>query len=117
MALTPRQRRGIAAILSCPTAKAAAEKARVNPKTFTRWLEQPEFVAELKAAQVDIIDRAAGRLVHGLDIALNTLLYLMVKGQSESVRKSAASEWLSACLKLRELIDIERRLSDLEERL
>ena len=117
MTLTPRQRRGIAALLSCPTAKAAADEARVNPKTLTRWLAQPEFITELKTAQAGIIDRASGRLIQGLELALDTLADLMQSAESESVRRSAAAEWLNQCLTLREQTDIDRRLTELEKKL
>ena len=117
MTLTPRQRRGITAMLSCPTVKAAAEQAKVNRKTLTRWLAQPEFIAELKAAQAGIIDRASGRLIQGLELALDTLADLMQSAESESVRRSAAAEWLGQCLTLREQTDIDRRLTELEKRL
>ena len=117
MTLTPRQRRGITAMLSCPTIKAAADEARVNPKTLTRWLAQPEFIAELKAAQAGIIDRASGRLIQGLELALDTLADLMQSAESESVKRSAASEWLSLCFAFREQTDIDRRLTELEKKL
>lgn len=59
--LTPKQRRGLAAILTYPTMAEAALQARVGEKTLYRWLQLPQFAAELKAQQAGIIDKAAGR--------------------------------------------------------
>ena len=112
--LTPKQRRGLAAILASPTLAAAAAQAHVNPKTLTRWLVQPAFIAALKAAQAGVIDRASGRLVQGLAQALDTLSDLMTTAESESVRRSAASEWLANCMTILERTDLEARLDALE---
>jgi hypothetical protein len=67
--LTPKQKKGLAALLASPTLAAAAEQAGVNVKTLTRWLALPAFVSELHKAQASVIDAAAGRLVQGLDLA------------------------------------------------
>ena len=112
--LTPRQRRGVAAILDCPTITTAAIRAGVAEKTIDRWLKLPAFVAELKARQAAVIDRASGRLVQGLAQALDTLSDLMTTAESESVRRSAASEWLANCMTIREQTDLEKRLEALE---
>jgi hypothetical protein len=113
--LTPKQHRAIVALLTTPALSAAAEKAGVCSKTLTRWMGEPAFLAELKDKQSEVIDQASVRLVGGLEIALNTLVRLMLSAESESVRRAAASEWLDKCLTLREQTDIERRLAILEK--
>jgi uncharacterized membrane protein len=113
--LTPKQKKGLAAMLTSPTLAAAAARANVNPKTLARWLAIPTFAAELKAQQALVIDAAAGRLVQGMAQALDTLADLMTTGESESVRKAAASEWLNLCMTIREQTDLERRLTNLEK--
>jgi len=115
--LSAKQRRGVAALLTCPTMAAAALQARVAEKTLYRWMALPVFAAELKKAQTGIIDTAAGRLVQGLTQALDTLSELMATAESEGVRRAAASEWLSQCLAIREQTEIEKRLTALEKRL
>lgn len=113
-ALTSKQKKGLAALLICPTLTAAAEQAGVDPRTLTRWLTQPLFISELKAAQTGVIDQATSRLLHGLTLALDTLVNLMTWGKSESVKRAAASEWLSSALVLHERSDFVRRLDNLE---
>ena len=111
--LTPKQRRGLAAILASPTLAAAAAQAHVNPKTLTRWLVQPAFITALKAAQAAVIDRAAGRLVQELDRSIDTLAELR-SGGGEGVRLRAATELIDKCFAVRENSDLERRLAELE---
>jgi len=115
--LTPKQRRGVSAILESSTIGEAAELSKVNYRTVTRWLSLPAFTQELRAQQAAIIDRAAGRFVQGLDLALDTLEELMRSATSEGVRRMAASEWINQCMNIREATDIEKRLSILEKRL
>ena len=59
--LTPKQKKGLAAMLTQPTLTAAAQAAGTSEKTLYRWLALPAFAAELKARQAGIIDAAAGR--------------------------------------------------------
>lgn len=60
--VTPKQARGIMALLTEPTITAAASKAGVAPKTIYKWLREPKFKAELSEAQAREIDAAARRL-------------------------------------------------------
>jgi len=113
--LTPKQKKGLAAMLTQPTLTAAAQAAGTSEKTLYRWLALPAFAAELKARQAGIIDAAAGRLVQGLAQALDTLSELMTTAESESVRRAAASEWLANCLTIRQETELEKRLTELEK--
>jgi len=59
--------------LPCPTLAAATTQARKNPKLLSSWLGQPVIITEFKTAQ------AVGRLVQGLDLALDTPVDLMIQ--------------------------------------
>lgn len=113
--LTPRQRRGVAALLTAKTVTAAADQAGVSERTINRWIKQPGFIRELRQAQAAIIDQLAGRLVAGTGQALDTLADLMQSAESESVRRQAAGQWLELCLTIREQTDLERRITELEK--
>lgn len=112
--LTPKQRRGVAAMLASPTITAAALQVGVTEKTLDRWLTKPAFIAELKAAQAGVIDRAGSRLIKGLDLALDVLVDVMARGNANE-RRQAAVSWLNNCFTIREQTDLERRLSALEK--
>jgi hypothetical protein len=113
--LTPKQKKGLAAILTQPTLTAAAQAAGVAGKTMDRWLKQPAFMAELKTKQAAVIDRASGRLIQELGKAIDTLANLAENAESESVRRQAAGELIDKCFAIRERTELEARLSELEK--
>jgi hypothetical protein len=114
-ALSSKQRKAIAALLSERTIEAAAQVAGINARTIYRWMDSSDFRQALLEIEIDAIDAAARRLIGGKDAALDTLAELMLNADSESVRKQAACDWLDYLLKLRELRSIEKRLIALEE--
>lgn len=115
--VTPKQARGIAALLTEPTITAAAARAGVAPKTIYKWLRQPVFTEELRRVQNQEIDQAAARLAGGLSEALDELYSLMTGAKSEAVRRQAVTEWFDRTHQFIELRDLEQRLAALEARL
>ena len=63
------------------------------------------------------MDAASRRLLAGQSQALDTLGDLMQGATSEQVRRQAARDWLDMWLKVRELRDLENRITELEARL
>jgi hypothetical protein len=114
--LTTRQRRGIAALLTEPDVKAAAQAAGVGYRTLMRWLaELPEFRAALTQAEGETIDAAGRRLLAGQDSALNVLAEIMDNHDNRpGDRRQAAAAWLDFALRWRELRNVEQRLTELE---
>ena len=115
--LTTRQRAAIAALLAAPSVLAAAHNAGVGARTLYRWLEDPTFRKALQEAEDLAIDAASRRLLSGQSQALDTLGELMTSATSEQVRRQAARDWLDLWLKVRELRDMEKRITELEDRL
>ena len=52
--LTPQQVRGINALLTQPSIKAAADEIGVHPRTISRWLREPAFHAQYVAEMADL---------------------------------------------------------------
>lgn len=73
MKITPKQTRGIVALLSSSTIEEAAEKTGVRSKTIYTWLRQPEFTAALNEAQAREIEAAGRRLAGMQSAALDAL--------------------------------------------
>ena len=113
--VTPKQARGIAALLTEPTITGAAKAAGVAPKTIYKWLKLPHFRDALQDAQGREINAAAARLAGGLGVALEELERLVTGADSESVKHSAINSWLNHALRLREFSDLEERVRALEE--
>jgi len=112
--LSRNQKRALAALLTEPNITRAAERIGITPKTIHRYLELPEFREELSAAQGAILSEAHHSLLAGITEALDTLRDLHKSAESESVRRAAASDWISHALRLAEFVDIESRLQALE---
>ncbi len=115
--LTPRQRRALEALLVCPDVKAAAQAAGVGYRTLRGWLKQPAFQQALQEAEQDALAALQRRLV-ALGLQAGAVLEeAMQPLEKTPYRLRAADLVLGNLLRLRELLGLEQRLSDLEARL
>lgn len=111
--LTTRQQKAIAALLSARNVAEAAQLAGVGERTLHTWLTQPEFRAAVRHAEGDMLDGAARRLLNLQDSAIDTLTEILTSGRA-SDRRLAAQAVLDYLLKLRELRNLDDRLTALE---
>ena len=118
-ALTIKQRRAIAGLLSCPTVGDAAKHAGVGDRTVFRWLsDDANFQTELRRQQDRAIDAAVSRLSGQARSAANTLISIHEdEGTAPAVRVQAATQILNAVLKLKEHRDLAERIEELERKL
>ena len=116
--LRPKQRRAILAMLSPEhrTIADAAGAAGVGERTLVRWLsEDVTFRAELRAAELAVLDACGRRLLSTLDTALDCLIEIVKDPDAPvSVRARAAADLLDRCLTWRQAVDLEARLIVLE---
>lgn len=111
--LTQQQQRAIGALLTSPTLTAAAKSTGVARKTLYRWMEDPAFRAALDAAESEVLDGVSRRLLALAEKAADKLDALL-DSANDNVRLRAASVTLDILMRLRELRDVERRLTELE---
>ena len=113
-ALTPRQRRAIAALLSAKSDREAAKLAGVGYRTLNRWMTQPDFKAALNRASNEQM-AAAGRLL--LVNAMDTVKKLAeLRDQAPPViQRLAAHDLYDFALRWNEQQNFEARLLALEE--
>lgn len=104
--------------LACgATVEAAARSAGVSESTVYRRLRQAAFRQRLQEVRADMVQRTSAMLTaSGLE-AVKTLLALQQASTPASVRLGAARAILEIGLKVREVADLERRLSALEQQL
>jgi hypothetical protein len=113
--LSTRQQRTIGVLLAARNVREAAKQAKVHERTLYTWLGEPAFRAALYEAEGHLIDAATRRLLHHQDVALSVILSIMANPVNPaSVRLKAAQSVLDQLLKLRELRNVEQRLSALE---
>jgi hypothetical protein len=115
--LTRNQKRAIAALLSHRDVAAAAQAVGVGTRTLHRWLaEDADFQTALAQAEGAAIDGAVRRLVYLQEPAIMVITQLLADPTvTPSVRLRAALGILDQLIRLRELRNLETRLSKLEE--
>lgn len=114
--MTTRQTKAIAALVSEPTKKAAAEKAGISESTLRSYLSDPSFQAAYKEAFSDLMTDATRQAQRNLSPALSTLREIVEDGeQPATARISAARSLLEYGLKLSEYHDIAAKMQELEK--
>lgn len=114
--LSSRQQRAVAALLASKSVSEAAGSAGVGERTLYRWLaEDQAFRAALNQAEGDLLDTATRRLLTLQGKAIDALEHLIDSAETEGVRLRAAQVAIDTSLKLREMRDIEQRLTALEQ--
>ena len=114
--LTPTQQRAVRALLTSKGVSEAAKLAKVGERTLWRWLLDPGFKVALSAAEGELLDAATRRLLGLQESAIETFEQVLGDASaSQAVRLRAAQLVLDYRLKLRELRDVEQRLTALEQ--
>jgi hypothetical protein len=113
--LNRNQRRAIPVLLQSRTIAEAAGKLHLSERTLYRYLEDTTFRAALGQAESAAIHNAARRLIRGSGGALDVLQELMLTAESESVRRLAASDWISNTLRWAELATVAARVQEMED--
>ena len=104
----------IAALLQKATIAEAATSVGVSEKTLRRWLQDPDFAAEHRAAQRQAVDLAIAGLKQATGEAVATLRRNLTVGVP-SVEVRAATEILSQTARWEELDELAERVKALEE--
>jgi hypothetical protein len=111
-----KQDKAIVALLAEPTVETAADAAEVGVTTIYRWLKEPQFVAQLRAARRAVVEGAIGRLQAAATEAVDTLRRNLTSG-NPSVEVRAATTIIEQATKAIALFDLDERVSQLEARL
>lgn len=113
--LTPKQAKALAALLTQPTKEKAAAAAGIGLTTLKRYLADPEFQAEYQKAVSEMIEDAAALAKQSLNPALSCLREIVEDGdETATARIQAARSILEYGLRLTEIVNVLRKLEDLE---
>lgn len=116
--LSSKKQTALETLLAGESHQDAAAAANVTPRTVSRWKQEPAFAAELKRQSEEAVQDATRRLTGTLDMAIDTLREIMRdKTQPASVRIRASHYAAQHMIKLLEISDVQRRLTELETRL
>jgi hypothetical protein len=113
--LTTKQEAAITALLTATSISNAAAKVGVNEKTIRRWLADPAFDAEYRAARRQAVGQAVALLQQLSSAAVVVIARIMADPQAPAgVKLRAAVSVLELAIKSVELEDLEARLAALE---
>jgi hypothetical protein len=112
--LSRNKEKAISALLSHATIQEAARATGVGESTLRRWLKEPDFLAEYRAARRQVYQHATATLQRATPAAVATLLACL-KADSESVRLRAAVTILEHAHKGIEVEDLGMRVVALAE--
>lgn len=114
--LTAKQVHTIACMLESRNSQEAAKQAGISARTLARWMEQPAFAAAVAESESALIDYAMRRLMLLQDQSVDTIRDLMSDvTKPATVRLRAAGMVLENMIRLRELRQVEARLTALEK--
>jgi hypothetical protein len=113
--LTPRREAAILALLTQPTVRAAARKARVSEATLQRWLREQSFRERYERERTDLFTTAKTRLLSAAEECVSTLVAIQADPRARCAdRVNAARSVLNLCMGIEEHDIILARLERLE---
>ena len=104
----------VAALLTQATIAEAAASVGISEKTLRRWLRDPQFAADHRAAQRQAVELAIAGLKQATGEAVATLRRNLTVGVP-SVEVRAATEILSQTARWQELDELADRVKALEQ--
>ena len=114
--LTPRQERGIIALLGEPSIAQSAHKIGIGERTLHRWLEEDRFVKAYRTARRMAFAHAIAMTQRYTPMAVQALARIMTDAaNTASARVSAATSLLNFARESIELDDLSERVRQLEE--
>jgi len=116
--LTPRQRKAVSGLLEGTPVVQVAEIVGVSERTLYRWLGSEEFTAELRKAELQVLDAVGLRLVNLAGAAVDALEIVLENPSTKgaSVKRLVAKDILELLLKWRSETILEERILNLERK-
>jgi hypothetical protein len=111
--LSRKQSSAIAALLVEKTIRAAADRVGCHEHTIRQWLTKPEFAAAFRAASDAVMAGASNRLQALTDRACDVLA-ANLDAEKPGDQLRAAETILTHVTKLAEVLDIGKRIAELE---
>ena len=114
--LTPRKRKAISELVSGANIDTTSSAVGVTPRTLNRWLKEDTFKAELRRAELRVMDAVGLRLVNLAGVAVDALETVLENPSCKgaSVKRLTAKDILELLLKWRSEIILEERIVNLE---
>ena len=115
--LSARHYRAIEALLTSRNSPEAARKVGIGETTLGRWMALPNFDQAYAEARMQLLDDTVRMLQAAANEAVETLVNAMRGAAKIESRIAASRSVLEFWLRSRNELEIEARLSELEERM
>jgi hypothetical protein len=112
-ALSAKQRRAIASLAAGGSVVDAAAAAGVSDRTVHRWHHEPAFAAALRKARALALSGVFNALIARGRRAVE-ILELAMEGDASNSQRLAADAVIQNIIKLHDVLDLEARVSELE---
>lgn len=115
--LTVREQRFVEGILAGLSIQAAAEQAGISRKTAFRWMRRETVRQAIQEGKRERWSSLEHKLQQYADQALNVVVEIMNGNAGAATRLRAAIAILDLVIKVSEYTELERRVTELENRL
>ncbi len=115
--LTPRQIKAIGELLSGKGVIETAQAVGVSRQTMTRWLADPKFKQALADGEAALMSEINRRLLAIGGEAVDYLKSVLAAPDKQAVGVRASNVVLGRLLAIRELTELEQRITALEQTL
>lgn len=114
--MSPQKEKALAALLTHPTRKEAAQAAGITDRTMRGYLADKEFREAYRAAYKDVVEDASRQAQQALQQALQVFLNVMADPEETgATRVQAATKMVEFALRLTEQTDILTDLAELKK--
>ncbi|NIP28938.1 MAG: hypothetical protein GWN55_04405 [Phycisphaerae bacterium] len=114
--IAPGGFKAIPFIITSPTYTEGMKKAKVNRRTFYKWLKEPIFKEELDRQRNEVATEAFGVLSQNLTKAVETLVALL-DNRDDRLKRLTAKDIIDFMIRHKEIEDLDERLAAIEQRL
>lgn len=114
--ITARQRRLIEALLAGQNISQACKTAGVGRRTYYRWMKLAHFADALQEAETELLTGLMRRLLGMTEGAADALGEIVADRRLPAARLQAARAILDNLVRLRNTVELENRLAELERK-
>lgn len=114
--LTAKQRRAIPFLAGASSLDEGCRLSGLSRPTLYRWLKDPVFAEALESERREIFSAALSAMKAQIRRAVEKLSALL-DSSDENVRLRASDKLISHAVRVEELIELKRRIEELERRL
>lgn len=107
----------ITAILASKNNETAAMKLGIAETTIYSRMRKPEFQKKLSEAKTKLLEAAADQAKRYMKDAVSVMVSIMRSDAAAQTRLNAAEALLRNGIKLTEVVDVEKRLDELERKM